>query len=153
MNAPHCRGARAELGRRHERTETLLISHFPQAVVLHHRHQAARSSGYATFYDRGDSDPHLADGTLYGDHGPLFCAAPRGIPLGSVLRLHNPKTGRTIRVVVRDRGPDHLDLSRGAFERLGGRDGRVAIDTTVEQRGCSVATHARPRHLRRHRRI
>ena len=114
-------------------------------VLAHRRHARSHGSGYATYYTRGDSDPHLADGSYYGANGPLFCAAPRSIPLGTVLRIHSPTTGRTIRVVVRDRCPDHVDLSRGAFQRLGGRGGHVAIETSVEGHG------AKRHRSRRHR--
>jgi rare lipoprotein A (peptidoglycan hydrolase) len=118
-----------------------------------HHHRGSSESGYATVYDRGDSNPHLADGTYYGDHGPLFCAAPGSIPLGSVICIHSPVTGRTIRVVVRDRGPGHLDLSRGAFQRLGGRDGRLEIEAHIERLGSNRReTHSRPRKHQRRRR-
>lgn len=122
----------------------------PATVVLAHRHHSHRShgGGYATYYTRGDSNPHLADGSYYGANGPLFCAAPRSVPLGTVLRVHSPTTGRTIRVVVRDRCPDHIDLSRGAFQRLGGRGGHVAIETSVEGHGGKG--RAKHRRSRRH---
>ena len=118
-------------------------------AVLHHHHHAPHA-GYATVYDRGDSNPHLADGTYYGDHGPLFCAAPRSVPLVTVLRVRNRRTGRTIRVVVRDRCRDHIDLSRGAFQRLGGRDGHVPIETHVERRGSGHVSRSRKKRHRHH---
>lgn len=122
----------------------------PPTLIRHHHHHTV-DAGSATVYDRHDSNPHLADGTFYGDHGPLFCAAPRSIPLGTVLRLHNPKTGRTIRVVVRDRCRDHIDLSRGAFQRLGGRDGRVPIESKIEHQGTGRSSHSQRKKHRRSR--
>jgi rare lipoprotein A (peptidoglycan hydrolase) len=135
--------------RTNERNRRLIIPiTLSPAVVMHH-HRGTSESGYATYYNRGDSNPHLADGTYYGDHGPLFCAAPSSIPLGSVICIHSSVTGRTIRVVVRDRGPGHLDLSRGAFERLGGRGGRLAIEAHVERLGSNRSeTHSRKQQRR-----
>jgi rare lipoprotein A (peptidoglycan hydrolase) len=133
----------------------LTISPPPSAIVRyesHHTHRrrshahSGSGSGFATYYNRGDSNPHLADGTWYGENGPMFCAAPRSIPLGTVLKIHSLVTGRTIRVVVRDYGPRHIDLSRGAFQRLGGRGGRIPIETQVVQRG-----HGRPESHHEHR--
>lgn len=132
-----------------ERTKPLLIPNLPPPATLvrHYRHHSPDGFQTATYYTRGDSNPHLADGSYYGDHGPLFCAAPSNVPLGSVLRLHNPRTGRTIRVVVRDRCRDHVDLSRGAFIRLGGRGGRVPIEARLERRGRNAReTHHKPAH-------
>lgn len=124
----------------------------PATVVLaHHRKHRSHGSGYATYYTKGDSNPHLADGTYYGDNGPMFCAAPRSIPLGTVLRIHSPTTGKTIRVVVRDRCPDHVDLSRGAFQRIGGRGGHVAIETHVESRGKGRVSSSKKHHRSRKR--
>ena len=137
-----------------KRTKFLLTPNLPPLMtqVRHHSHHASDGLQTATYYNRGDSDPHLADGTYYGDHGPLFCAAPRNVPLGSVLSLHNPRTGRTIRVIVRDRCRDHVDLSRGAFIRLGGRGGHVPIEAHLESLGHNnLETHVLHTRHRRHR--
>lgn len=132
--------------------KALLLTFAPSAPAVelaHRRSHHGHSAHYATVYDRGDSNPHLADGSYYGANGPLFCAAPRSVPLGTVLRIHSPTTGRTIRVVVRDRCPDHVDLSRGAFNRLGAPrgEGHIAIETAVESHSHK-AGHAKRRKRR-----
>jgi len=89
--------------------------------------------GWATFYGRGDSNPRLADGGWYEDRGDM-CAAPRGVPLGTILvvRWH----GRMVRVKVRDRSVRTVDLTPHGFRLLVGTHwrelGRVRV-TYVEE--------------------
>ncbi len=62
-------------------------------------------------------------------------------PIGSILRVTNPQTGRTITVRVNGRGPYNgnriLDLSTGAFKALYGGLGRGVgpVRYTVVRRG------------------
>jgi rare lipoprotein A len=50
-------------------------------------------------------------------------AAHRSLPLGTRLKVTNPRNGRSVEVTVTDRGPfipgRHLDLSLGAARKLG----------------------------------
>jgi rare lipoprotein A len=54
--------------------------------------------------------------------------ASRHEPRGSILKVTNPETGKTVTVTVNDRGPFNgnriLDLSTGAFKQLFGGLGR-----------------------------
>lgn len=62
-------------------------------------------------------------------------------PIGSVLRVTNPQTGKSITVLVNGRGPYNgnriLDLSKGAFSTLYGGLGRGhgPVRYTVIKRG------------------
>lgn len=62
-------------------------------------------------------------------------------PVGSVLKVTNPETGKTITVTVNGRGPYNgnriLDLSRGSFKALYGGLGRGVgpVRYTVVKRG------------------
>ena len=96
----------------------------------------------ATHYSAGDSNPRLADGTYYGAKGYMFCAAPRHIPMGAILKVRDvdkrTKSRRVIFVKVRDRGAfgrRNIDLSSRSFRRLvGARDmkyGRIKVRWTV----------------------
>lgn len=62
-----------------------------------------------------------ASGAPYRPEG--FTAAHRTLPFGSTLRVTDLKTGKSVQVVVNDRGPHIkdrvLDLSRGAARVLG----------------------------------
>ena len=50
-------------------------------------------------------------------------AASKTLPLGSVIKVENPKNGRSVTVLINDCGPlvrgRSLDLSRGAAQRIG----------------------------------
>jgi rare lipoprotein A (peptidoglycan hydrolase) len=71
-------------------------------------------------------------------------AAARTWPLGTRLRLRNPKNGRTITVRINDRGPwgiayrqgARLDLARGAARRLGMRGSQyLCVGHAYEEAG------------------
>jgi len=72
----------------------------------------------------------------------LMTAAHRTLPFGTLVDVHNPKTGQTVRVRVNDRGPyvgDRLiDLSYAAAQQIGladGGGGEVDINVVKVGRG------------------
>jgi rare lipoprotein A len=70
----------------------------------------------------------------------LMTAAHRTLPFGTLLDVHNPKTGQTVRVRINDRGPyvgDRLiDLSYAAAQQIGiAESGGGEIDMTVVKMG------------------
>src|ERR1019366_1414695 len=72
----------------------------------------------------------------------LMTAAHRTLPFGTLVDVHNPKTGQTVRVRVNDRGPyvgDRLiDLSYAAAQQIGladGGGGEVDINVAKVGRG------------------
>jgi len=77
----------------------------------------------------------------YHLHTTRMVTAARYEPIGSILRVTNPKTGKSITVTVNDRGPFNgnriLDLSTGAFKKLFGslKRGVGPISYTVIRRG------------------
>ena len=77
----------------------------------------------------------------YHLHTSRLVTAARHEPVGSILRVTNPKNGRSVVVTVNDRGPFNggriLDLSTGAFKQLFGGLGRGVgpITYTVIRRG------------------
>ena len=77
----------------------------------------------------------------YHLHTSRMVTASRYEPIGSILRVTNPKTGKSITVTVNDRGPFNgnriLDLSTGAFKSLFGslKRGVGPISYTVVRRG------------------
>lgn len=64
---------------------------------------------------------HTASGQPFDPDG--MTAAHRTLPFGTKLTVTNPRTGKSVVVVVNDRGPFtrglHLDLSRGAARAIG----------------------------------
>jgi len=78
-------------------------------------------SGLASWYGFQFEGRTTASGQLYS--GMLATVAHPWLPFGSLLRLTNPKTGRSQLVRVNDRGPfidnRDLDLSYIVAQRLG----------------------------------
>ena len=75
--------------------------------------------------------------TWYGCPFSANCVASRHFPKGTVLRLHYPKTGRSVIGVVRDYGPEawtrrQLDVSTQIARQLGMiSDGVALLDVEV----------------------
>jgi rare lipoprotein A len=72
----------------------------------------------ASYYYQGT---RTASGERFNPNG--YTAASRTLPFGTMLRLTNPRTGRSVVVRVNDRGPfvrgRSLDVARGAAAALG----------------------------------
>ena len=72
----------------------------------------------ATFYASGR---RTASGQTFNPSG--FSAAHRTLPFGSQVTVTNPENGRSVTVVINDRGPFTrgvtLDLTRGAARAIG----------------------------------
>lgn len=77
--------------------------------------------GLASFYGREFQGRRTASGARF-DAGALTCAHPTA-PFGTRLRVTDLETGRSVEVVVNDRGPFApgrvVDLSLAAARRLG----------------------------------
>lgn len=77
-------------------------------------------SGHVAHARKGKAAYHLRTSRMV--------TAARHEPRGSILKVTNPETGKTITVTVNDRGPFNgnriLDLSTGAFKELFGGLGR-----------------------------
>ncbi|WP_082747794.1 septal ring lytic transglycosylase RlpA family protein [Bradyrhizobium macuxiense] len=72
------------------------------------------------FYSSGR---RTANGEIFDSSG--FTAAHRTLPFGSRVTLMNPENGRSVTVVINDRGPFTpavtIDLTHGAARALGMR--------------------------------
>lgn len=72
----------------------------------------------ASYYSQGR---RTASGERFNPNG--YTAASRTLPFGTMLRLTNPGTGRSVVVRINDRGPfvrgRSLDVARGAAVALG----------------------------------
>ena len=78
-------------------------------------------SGHASYYGRRFAGRLTANGETF-DPGQLT-AAHRTLPFGSIVRVTNPRNGRSVTVRINDRGPfidgREIDLSRAAAEQIG----------------------------------
>ena len=77
----------------------------------------------ASWYGNELKGHRTASGQAFNPDG--LTAAHRTLPFGTCLLIGNPKTGKTVRVTVNDRGPFTsgltLDLSLGAARAIGMR--------------------------------
>jgi rare lipoprotein A len=88
------------------------------AAPLQSGKKVHRLSGMASWYQSGH---RTASGSRYNPDG--LSAAHRTLPFGTRLRVTNRRTGKSVQVVVNDRGPfvggRVIDVSRGAARQLG----------------------------------
>jgi rare lipoprotein A len=75
----------------------------------------------ASWYGHELAGRRTASGQIFNPNG--YTAAHRSLAFGSCLIVGNPKSGKTVRVTVNDRGPFvagiGLDLSLGAARAIG----------------------------------
>lgn len=94
-------------------TPTVLNS----AVVSYSERGIMKSSWYGPRFH----GKKTANGEIYDQMA--FTAAHKSLPFGTLLRLTNPRNGKSIIVRINDRGPyipgRQLDLSKGAASELG----------------------------------
>jgi len=86
-------------------------------------------TGIATWYGPGFHGKRTASGEVF-DQDAMTCAH-KTFPFGTRLRVTNPDNGKSVVVVVNDRGPfvagREIDLSRGAARAIGISYGEVEI--------------------------
>jgi 3D (Asp-Asp-Asp) domain-containing protein len=80
-----------------------------------------KQRGEASWYGDAFHGKLTASGEIYDQHE--FTAAHRMLPLGTLVRVTNARNGRSVDVVINDRGPfiagRIIDLSFAAAKRLG----------------------------------
>ena len=124
----------------------------------------ARAGGLASFYGYDFAGRLTANGERYNPMG--MTAASRTLPFGTIVRVTNRNTGRSVVVRINDRGPfvggRVIDLSQGAAGVIGmlgsgvapvdiaivGRGGRtlVAANTHKSHRAVQVAARVKKHH-------
>jgi rare lipoprotein A len=87
-----------------------------------------RQRGIASWYGRDWRGRHTASGTPFNDRA--MTAAHLWLPFETLARVTNVENGRSVDVVVNDRGPYHrgriIDLSAKAAEALGIKECGIA---------------------------
>jgi rare lipoprotein A len=75
----------------------------------------------ASYQGSGSAGQATASGEPYNPND--LTAASRNLPIGSMVMVTNPDTGRSVKVRINDRGPfvhgRSLDLSKRAAEKIG----------------------------------
>ena len=82
---------------------------------------AVQKKGVATYYASKFVGRHTSNGEIYR-HEKLT-AAHRTLPFGTEVTVFNPKNGKSVTVIVNDRGPFNkrfeIDLSQSAAREIG----------------------------------
>lgn len=90
-------------------------------------------TGLASFYGRRFNGNKTASGDKYDGQG--FTAAHRTLAFGTIVRVTNTANGRTVKVLINDRGPHVkrrvIDLSHAAAHALGIRHGIAHVRVEV----------------------
>ena len=88
--------------------------------------------GGASWYGPGFHGKKAASGQRFDQNA--MTAAHKSLPFGTVVRVVDQRTGKSIKVTINDRGPFHkgriIDLSKAAATKLGIRNagtGKVCI--------------------------
>jgi rare lipoprotein A len=91
------------------------------AAVLYAFFGPYYETGIASWYGPGFDGNRTANGEIYDMNG--ISAAHKTLPFGTIVRVVDLETGRSIVVRINDRGPfvegRIIDLSKGAAENLG----------------------------------
>lgn len=95
---------------------------------------ATAQCGGASWYGPGFHGKKAASGERYNQNA--MTAAHKTLPFGTVVKVVDQRTGKSVTVEINDRGPYHkgriIDLSKAAATKLGIRDagvGKVCISS------------------------
>jgi len=110
-------------------------------------HDAKKTSGVAVYYSKDYKGP-TASGAAYNPD--KFTAAHRTLPFGTRVRVTNPRNGRSVVVVVNDRGPFNkgrmIDLSLAAAKQLRMLDrGVMKVTAEIEPAATFTTTSETPK--------
>jgi rare lipoprotein A len=107
------------------------------------------SAGTASWYGPGFSGKRTASGEIFD--AAKFTAAHQTLPFGSKARVTNLNNGKSVNVVINDRGPYSgnriIDLSPAAARAIDLIErgvARVRIDLLGEESGAQIGTEAEP---------
>jgi rare lipoprotein A len=127
-------------------TALVLLAATPAAAQTGATEASAPSeTGIASVYSAELEGQLTASGQPY--NGDKLTAAHRTLPIGTRIRVTDPASGRSVRVVVNDRwggGPGRVvNLSRGAADELGiGANGQLTVTLSIEELGAGRAAPA-----------
>lgn len=88
---------------------------------------AADQCGGASWYGPGFHGRKTASGTKFNENA--MTAAHKTLPFGTVVKVTDQRTGKSVKVTINDRGPFHkgriIDLSKAAAAKLGTKNAGV----------------------------
>ena len=118
----------------------------PEIVLPPHAKVLYTETGWASWYGPNYNKRRSANGEIYDMNG--LTAAHRTIPLNSIARVTNLKTGDSVVLRITDRGPfvnDRiLDLSKAAAQKIDVyRHGTAQVKIEVLESPAPIATGGR----------
>lgn len=118
-------------------TAAIAVSSIAEAAPLAEAEPAFETiaTGVASYYGRELEGNRTASGERFNPSG--LTAAHRTLPLGTIVRVTNKRTGDSVMVRINDRGPFHgnrlIDLSEAAAREVGLRAaGSGMVELAVE---------------------
>lgn len=109
-----------------------LVAGILSAVTTGTAFAAGDQCGGASWYGPGFHGKKAASGQRFDQNA--MTAAHKSLPFGTVVRVVDQRTGKSVKVTINDRGPFHkgriIDLSKAAATQLGIRNagtGKVCI--------------------------
>ena len=109
-----------------------LVAGILSAVTTGTAFAASDQCGGASWYGPGFHGKKAASGQRFDQNA--MTAAHKSLPFGTVVRVVDQRTGKSVKVTINDRGPFHkgriIDLSKAAATQLGIRNagtGKVCI--------------------------
>ena len=104
-------------------TKAVLVAACTAALALIPTAAYAQCGG-ASWYGPGFNGKRAASGEIFNENA--MTAAHRTLPFGTKLQVTDQRSGKSIQVVINDRGPFHgkriIDLSKAAATELGFRN-------------------------------
>lgn len=92
-----------------------------QGLILDREFTGYTESGFISFYGNEFQGRKTASGELFDNQA--LTAAHKSLPFNTLVKVRNPRNGKSVVVKINDRGPFHksriLDLSHEAARRLG----------------------------------
>lgn len=91
-------------------------------------------TSFASYYHDKFNGKKTASGEVFSNS--KLTAAHRTLPFGTVLKVTNLRTGKSVEVKVNDRGPFHssraLDISKAAFNSIGNyKNGTMPVEYEI----------------------
>ncbi len=109
------------LGKGMASVETMPVAQIEPVVQTPSPRESAIGAGDASFYGNELAGNRTANGEIFDPN--QLTAAHRTLPLGSEVRVTNPRNDESVVVRINDRGPYHgnrvIDLSYAAAQEIG----------------------------------
>ena len=110
-----------KLGKGKASVETVPVSQLEPVIDTPSPRESAMGDGEASYYGNELAGNRTAAGEVFDPH--KLTAAHRTLPLGSEVRVTNPRNDESVVVRINDRGPYHgnrvIDLSYAAAQEIG----------------------------------